>query len=140
MTHEPERRLDLRLVPADAPADSQVLDDIIRLIQQGIVTAPASAPQISVGSEFRQPTPDEQNLVSEVVAPIKHRIEQASQDSQAAVEKRAALAATPGSEQQLADEARRAAEYVVAAVQRAILRGVKVQVPTPPSAGSSAVS
>ena len=35
MTPDPARELALTLLPADGPADPQVLDDLIRLIRQG---------------------------------------------------------------------------------------------------------
>jgi hypothetical protein len=139
MADEAKLKLGMRLSPANGVPDPVILDDIIRLVRQGILTAPKQAPQIADPLEFRPPDEGEEE-VRALESRIRSRIQKASVESQAAVEKRTALAATPGSEQQLADEARRAAEYVVAAVQGAILRGVKVQVPTAPGAGPSAVS
>jgi hypothetical protein len=129
---DPDRKLEYRVVPADAPPDHQVLDDLIRLVRQGIATASDKYPQVSDGSGFRTPDPGDQRDLGSVEAKVKHRIEQASQESQAAVAERAKLAARPDSDQKLADEARKAAELVVSAVQRALLRGVRVQVPPDP--------
>jgi hypothetical protein len=120
--------LELRLSPVNGAPDPIILDDIIRLIQQGIHTAPKQAPQVADPPEF--PPPDDENEEARaLVSNIRSRIQKASAESQASVDKRAAVASTPNSEQQLAEESRRAAEYVVAAVQRAILRGVKVRLP-----------
>ncbi|HUR54126.1 MAG TPA: hypothetical protein VMZ71_08340 [Gemmataceae bacterium] len=127
-----EKQLDLRLVPAEGPPDPQVLDDIIRLIKQAVVTLPKDAPQLAAEGELRPPTPDEQPEVNAAEAKIKHRIEQASRESQAFVEKRAETAVQPDGEQKLAEESLKAARRVVSAVQRAILRGVAVRVPEPP--------
>ena len=135
MADDPDRRLDYRLVPADGPADSQVLDDLIRLVRQGIATAPKDAPKVGDGAGFRPPEADERRDLGGVEAKIKHRIEQANWDSQTAVEQRAELVAQPDADEKLASEARRAAELVVAAVQRALLRGVRVEVPGEPPAG-----
>jgi len=131
MADDARLKLDLRLVPITGTPDPVIFDDIIRLIQQGIVTAPKEAPQITDAPKFQPP--EEGNAEARaLISNIRTRIEKASAESQAAVDKRAAIAATPNSEQQLTDEARRAGEYVVAAVQRAILRGVKVRVPDGP--------
>ena len=132
MADDPDRMLEYRVVPADAPPDHQVIDDLIRLVRQGITTASDQYPQVPDGSGLRKPCPDEQRDLTPVEAKIKHRIEQASQDSQAAVAERVKLAAQPDADQKLADEARKAAELVVSAVQRALLRGVRVQVPADP--------
>jgi hypothetical protein len=124
-------RLDLRLVPADdRPADPVVLDDIVRLIRQAVVTAPEEAPKVTEPAEgFRQPSADENRDLRSLESRIKNRIEQASAESQAVIEKRAETAKQPDGEPRLKDEALRAAEQVVSAVQRAILRGVAVRVP-----------
>ena len=127
MADDARFKLELRLSPVNGAPDPLILDDIIRLIQQGILTARKDAPQITDPLEFHSPAPGNEEARA-LVSNIRSRIEKASAESQAAVDKRAAVAATPDSEQPLADEARRAAEYVVAAVQRAILRGVKVRV------------
>src|SRR5262249_43264968 len=122
MANEPEIELRLRLIPAEGPADPQVIDDLIRLIQQGVVTAPTQAPQITGDANLREPTDDEKRDLSNIVVQVKHRIEQASKDSQEAVAKRNELAKQPDGEAKLREEALLAAEQVVAAVQRAILQ------------------
>jgi hypothetical protein len=128
MTHDPDRRLELRLVSAERPADPQVLDDLIRLIRQGLATAPRQVPQVSDGTWFRRPTEEERKDLVEHESRIKHRIEQ-EPDSHDTLAKRSELTAQPDHEQKLAEETRRAAEYVVAAVQRALNRGVAVRIP-----------
>ena len=137
MANEPEIELRLRLVPAEGPADPQVIDDLIRLIRQGVATAPKQFPQISTDAELRDPTDDEKRDLSNVAAQVKHRIEQASEGSQEAVAKRNELAKQPDGEAKLREEALAAAEQVVAAVQRAILQGVLPRVPEdrPPPTG-----
>lgn len=127
-----ELQLDLRLVPADAPPNPQVLDDIVRLIQQAIATLPKDAPQLVVERPLDSPAAAERTETNAAEAKIKHRIEQASRESQALVEKRAETAALPDGEQKLAEESLKAAQNVVSAIQRAILRGVAVSVPEPP--------
>lgn len=134
MADDPARKLELRLVPADgAPPDAQVFDDLVRLIRQGIATAPKQYPQISNGSGFRPPTDEEKRDLSAVEAQIKHRIDDASKASEADVAKRAETAKLPDADQRLADEALAAAQLVVAAVQRALIQGVKVTAPDPDS-------
>lgn len=133
MSDAAERELGLRLVPADAPPDPQVLDDLIRLIKQGNVTAPKDVSRVVVETELRPPTTEEQSEVNAVEAKVKHYIEQASRDSQAAVDKRAETAALPDGEQKLAEESLAAAQAVVAAVQRAMIRGIAVRVPDAPA-------
>ena len=137
MANEPEIELRLRLVPAEGPADPQVIDDLIRLIQQGVATAPKQAPLIATDTELHEPTEDQKRDLSNVVVQVKHRIEQASNDSQEAVAKRNELAKQPDGEAKLREEALAAAEQVVAAVQRAILQGVLPRVPEdhPPATG-----
>jgi len=127
---DPDRKLEYRLVPADAPPDHQVLDDLIRLVRQGIATASDKYPQVSEGSGFVEPTdrPDLGQMKIEII----RRIDQASSESRAAVAERAKVAAQPDADQKLAEEARKAAELVVAAVQRALIRGVRVRVPDDP--------
>lgn len=119
-------KLDLRLVPAEGEPDPALLDDLVRLVRQGIVTAPKDIPQVSTAGEFHPPADNSQN---DLEAKITHRIEQASQASQAAVAKRAEIAAQPDGEDQLAAEVLDAAREVVAAVQRAMIRGIAVRVP-----------
>jgi hypothetical protein len=126
MVEDAKLKLELRLVPIAGEPNAAVFDDLIRLIQQGIVTAPKDVPQVHTTGEFQLPTDNSQN---DLEAKIKHSIEQASADSRAAVEKRVELAAQPDGEAKLAAESLEAAQGVVAAVQRAIIRGVVVQVP-----------
>ncbi|HET6573980.1 MAG TPA: hypothetical protein VFG68_10290 [Fimbriiglobus sp.] len=138
MTHDPDRKLELRLVPADSPADPLVLDDLIRLIRQGLATASKEMPRVGDGPGFRPPTADERNTTADLEAKIKHRIEQ-DPDSHGSIAKRAELTSQPDHEQKLADEMRVAAEYVAAAVQSALLRGAEVRVPdaVPPTGDAS---
>lgn len=134
MPDDASLKLDLRLVPADdRPADPAVLDDIVRLIRQAVATTPRDAPAVGepVGG-FREPTAEETRNLRGLESKIKHRVEQASRESQAAAEKRAETAAQPDAGQKLAEESLRAAERLVAAVRRAILRGVAVRVPDDP--------
>jgi hypothetical protein len=128
MTHDPDRKLELRLVAVDSPADPQVLDDLIRLVRQGLATTSKDMPRVGDGPGFRPPTADERNTAADLEAKIKHRIEQ-NPDSHGSLARRAELTSQPDHEQKLADEVRKAAEYVAAAVQRALLRGVAVRVP-----------
>ena len=125
MADDARLKLDLRLSPAGEP-DPAVLDDLIRLIRQGVATVPPSAPKVADPGECRPPDPGELGGLEQAV---RSRIEQASAANQADVARRADLAAKPDAAPQLADEARAAAEQVVAAVQRAVLRGVAVRVP-----------
>jgi hypothetical protein len=121
-----KQKLDIRLVPAEGEPDAVLLDDLVRLIKQGIVTAPKDVPQVSAAGEFVAPTDNSQNALE---TRIKHRIEQASNASEADVAKRAEVAKQPDGEQKLAEESLVAAQNVVAAVQRAIIRGIAVNVP-----------
>lgn len=131
MDDDARLKLTFRLVPADGrPADPAVLDDIVRLIRQAVATAPKDAPRVAEPAEgFREPIGDETRDLRGLEARIETRIQQASAASQAAVEKRAELARQPDSREKLADEARVAAERVVAAVQRAVLQRVNVSSP-----------
>jgi hypothetical protein len=126
MSEDAKRKLDLRLVPAEGEPDAGLLDDLVRLIKQGIVTAPKDVLQVSTAGEFVAPPDNSQNALE---SKINHRIEQASEASKADVAKRAEVAVQPDGEHKLADEALAAAQNVVAAVQRAITRGIAVQVP-----------
>lgn len=126
---DPRVKLDLRLSPADGEPDPAVLDDLVRLIRQGLATVPTAAPRVADAPGWRAPDPAEAAGVRGLETRAKHRIEQASAASQADADRRAALAAQPDSTPQLADEARAAAEQVVAAVQRAVLGGLAVRVP-----------
>jgi hypothetical protein len=126
MAEDAKLKLELQLVPTEGEPNAALFDDLIRLIRQGIVTAPKDVTQVNISGEFHTPLDNSQN---DLEAKIKHRIEQASADSRAEVEKRAAIAAQPDGEVKLAAEALEAAQGVVSAVQRAIIRGVAVQVP-----------
>jgi hypothetical protein len=121
-------KLSLRLAPADdRPADPVVIDDIIRLIKQAVATVPKDSPAVTAPADgFHPPTGEE---LRELDTKTQHRIEQASAASRAAVEQRAETAAQPDGDQKLAAEALAAAERVVSAVQRAVLRNVAVRVP-----------
>lgn len=126
MPEDAKRKLDIRLVPAEGQPDPALLDDLVRLIEQGVLTAPKQAPQVSTAGEFVAPPDNSQNALE---TKIKHRIEQASNASEADVAKRAEIAKQPDGEAKLAEEALAAAQGVVAAVQRAIIRGVTIRVP-----------
>ena len=126
MPEDATRKLDIRLVPAEGEPDAALLDDLIRLIKEGVVTAPKQAPQVSTAGEFVVPPDNSQNALE---TRIKHRIEQASNASEADVAKRAETAKQPDGDAKLAEEALAAALNVVAAVQRAVIRGVAVRVP-----------
>ncbi len=126
MSEDAKQKLGIRLVPAEGEPDAALLDDLVRLIKQGVVTAPKQAPQVSTAGEFVAPPDNSQNALE---TRIKHRIEQASNASEADVAKRAAIAQPPDGEQKLAEEALAASQNVVAAVQRAIIRGVTIRVP-----------
>ena len=126
MPEDAKQRLDIRLVPAEGEPDAALLDDLVRLIKQGVLTAPKQAPQVSTAGEFTAPPGNSQNALE---TKIKHRIEQTSNASEAEVAKRAETAKLPDGEAKLAEESLAAAQGVVAAVQRAILRGITVRVP-----------
>lgn len=126
MPEDAKQKLDIRLVPAEGAPDAALLDDLVRLIKQGVLTAPKQAPQVSTAGEFTAPPDNSQNALE---TKIKYRIEQASAASMADVAKRAETAKQPDGETKLAEEALTAAQGVVAAVQRAILRGITVRVP-----------
>ena len=126
MPEDAKQRLDIRLVPAEGEPDAALLDDLVRLIKQGVLTAPKQAPQVSTAGAFTAPPDNSQNALE---AKVKNRIAQASAASMADVAKRAETANLPDGEAKLAEEALTAAQGVVAAVQRAIIRGITVRVP-----------
>jgi hypothetical protein len=128
MAEDAKLKLDVRLVPAEGKPDAALLDDLVRLIRQSVVTAPPQAEQPSTAGNFTAPPDNSQNALE---TKIKHRIAQASAESQAAVAKRAETAKQPDGEAKLAAEALEAAQQVVSAVQRAIIRGVAIRVPEP---------
>src|SRR5207248_2375582 len=76
MTNDTDRKLELRLVPAESPANPQMLDDLIRLVRQGLATAPKDVPQVGDGPGFRPPTEEERKATADLGGRIKHRIEQ----------------------------------------------------------------
>lgn len=118
-------KLGFRLVPVARPADAVVLDDIVRLIRQAAATAPKQAAVVSEpAGGFREPTEDESRTLRGLEAKIENRIQEASGASQSAVEKRAVTGDQP-------DASLKAAEALVGAVQRAIIRHVTVRVPDP---------
>ena len=127
MSDEAQIQLTLRLTPADdKPADPFVFDDIVRLIRQAIATAPKQVPTVMAPSEgFRKPTGEDEQHIRGLETRIEHRIEQASAASQAAVEKRLEVGNDP-------DQSLEAAQQVVSAVQRALLRSVVLRLPENP--------
>ncbi|MDB5311752.1 MAG: hypothetical protein JWO38_5954 [Gemmataceae bacterium] len=129
MADDPKLKLELRPGPADGPPDPAVLDDILKLVRQGVVTTSKQARQVSAGGGFHPLNDGEMRELRALTTTIEHRIEQASAASQMAVEKHAETAKQPDARQQLAAESLAGAEAVVAAVQRAILRGVAVRIP-----------
>lgn len=126
MAEDATRQLELRLVPAEGAPDAALFDDLVRLIQQGVATAPKQAPQVATTGSFIAPADKSQNALE---AKVCSRIDEASKASEAAVAKRAEVAQRPDGDTQLADEALAAAQDVVAAVQRMLLRGIAVRVP-----------
>ena len=131
MADHAELKLTLRLVPADdRPANPIVLDDIVRLIRQALVTAPKDSPQIIEPAEgFREPNGDENRTITSLVSKIESRIQQSSAASQAAVERRARTANEPDGQEKLRAETLDSAARVVSAVLGAILKRVRVSVP-----------
>jgi hypothetical protein len=127
---EAELKLTLRLVPADdKPADPLVLDDIVRLILQAQAPLPAESPRVVPPTEGFRPAGDADRAARGLESKIKHRIEQDSAASQAAIEERARFAQEPDGKQKLAEKSLAAAQRVVSAVQAAILRRTTVRVP-----------
>ncbi|MFO0848525.1 MAG: hypothetical protein U0871_08215 [Gemmataceae bacterium] len=137
MADNPDRKLTFNLVPASSVADPQVLDDLIRLVRQGLALPVTGTPAVATDTPFRSPDQSEARSLSEVEARVKHRIEQASRDSQADVDQRAELAKQPDASDKLAEESRRAAELVVSAVQRLMLHGIRPAVPGEPESAPS---
>ncbi|HVL12720.1 MAG TPA: hypothetical protein VM529_09150 [Gemmata sp.] len=126
MAEDAKLKLDVRLVPAEGEPDPALFDDLVRLIKQGIATAPKDVPQVTTAGEFHTPPDNSQNAIE---TRTKHRIEQASKASEADVTKRAETAKLPDGEQKLAEESLAAAQNVVAAVQRALIRGITIRIP-----------
>ncbi len=125
-------KLQLRLSPAEGEPNAALLDDLIRLVKQAVATPPVPVTETPV-AEFHHPTDDEQNTLAGLESKIKHRIEQASAESRQQVEQRAALIQQPDGDQKARDAALMAAQQVVGAVHRAMLRGVIVSTPEPTS-------
>lgn len=124
-------KLLFRLTPSEGEPDAALLDDLIRLVKQAVATPP-TADIVPVSSDFHPPTDDERKALAGLDSQIKHRIEQASADSRSLVEQRSALLHQPDGEQQSREAALLAAQQVVSAVHRAMLRGVIVNTPSNP--------
>ena len=124
-------KLELRLVPVSGEPDAALLDDLIRLVKQANATPPVE-PTVSPPGEFHRPTDDERKTLTGLESKIKHRIEQSSAESRQQVEQRAALVQQPDGEQMAREAALLAAQQVVSAVHRAVLRGVVVNTPSTP--------
>ena len=71
MSEDAKQKLDIRLVPAEGAPDAALFDDLVRLIKQGVLTAPKQAPQVSTTSEFVAPPDNSQNALE---TKTKHRI------------------------------------------------------------------
>lgn len=130
MTEPATMKLELRLAPTAGEPNAEVLDDLVKLIRQAVATAPPDSPDASTEDGFRSPEPDEQKSLRGLESRIKHRIEQAVGTSEKLIGQREAVTAQPDATAKLADEAVHAANAVVAAVQRAKLRGVIVTTPS----------
>jgi hypothetical protein len=125
MSHDSAVGLLLQLTPAEGEPDAQLLDDLILLVKQAVATFPKQADPPAV----RPATDEERPSLIGLESKIKHHIEQASAASRTLVKQRAALAQQPDADAKLAEEARQKAQQVVAAVQRAMMRGVHVRIP-----------
>lgn len=125
-------KLRFRLTPSEGEPDAALLDDLIRLVKQAVATPPTAVIE-SVSGDFHPPTDDVRKALAGLDSQIKHRIEQASAESRQLVEQRAALVQQPDGEQKARDGALAAAQQVVSAVHRAMLRGVIVSTPEPTS-------
>lgn len=121
-------KLQLRLTPVEGEPDAALLDDLIRLVKQAVATPPAPVTETPAG-EFHPANDEEQKALAGLESKIKHRIEQASAESRQQVEQRAELVQQPDGEQKARDAALVAAQQVVSAVHRAMLRGVIVTTP-----------
>jgi hypothetical protein len=126
------QKLQMRLTPAEGEPDAALLDDVIRLVKQAVATPPATVSAAATG-EFYPPTDEERKSLTGLESKIKHRIEQASAESRALVTQRAELLQQPDGEQKAREAALIAAQQVVSAVHRAMLRGVVVNTPEPTS-------
>jgi hypothetical protein len=122
-------KFEIRLAPTEGEADPVLIDDILRLIRQAIATASPQVEVPAMNGEFTKPDEEEQQSLRQLDSSIKHRIEQASAESRTLVEARAAKAAQPVSEAEIAEESIDAAANLVSAVQRAMIRGLRITVP-----------
>lgn len=119
-------KLEFRLAPSSGEPNAEVLDDLVKLVRQAVATAPPDSPEIRVDAEFRPAEGEERNLVR-IIGQIDLA---AAAVSPKLIDQREATSSQPNGAEKLATEATRAAEAVVAAVQRARLRGVIVTVPS----------
>jgi hypothetical protein len=119
-------KLELRLTPSSGEPNAEVLDDLVKLVRQAVVTAPPDSLKIQTEGEFVPPEGEQEKSLRGLESRIKYRIEQAAGASQMLIEQREATSGQPDGAAKLAAEATFAAQAVVAAVQRARLRGVAV--------------
>ncbi|QEL13726.1 hypothetical protein [Limnoglobus roseus] len=126
MSNDDALGLTLQLVPSEGEPDAQLLNDLIRLVKQAIVTFPHSMPSVPA---MRPADDAERQPLLGLESKIKHHVEQASAASRTLVEQRAVAAQQPDADAELAEESRKKAQQVVAAVQRAIMRGILVKIP-----------
>ena len=125
-------KLQFRLTPVEGEPDAALLDDLIRLVKQAVATPPVTGIEAPAG-EFHPPTDEERKTLTGLESKIKHRIEQASAASRQQVEQRAELIQQADGEQKAREAALIAAQQVVGAVHRAMLRGMIVTTPEPTS-------
>ncbi len=123
-------KLEFRLAPSSGEPNSEVLDDLVKLVRQAVATAPPDSSRIEADGEFRPAEGEEERSLRGLESRIKHRIEQGAGASQKLIEQHESLTHQPDGAATLTAEATRAAEAVVAAVQRARIRGVIVTVPS----------
>lgn len=129
MIDDSDIKLTLQLTPAEGEPDPQLLDDLIRLVKQAILTSPQ---QIPSGGDFESPSESNGKPLLGLESKIKHHIEQASAASRTLVEQRVALAQQPDADAKLAEDSRQKAQQVISAVQRAMMRGINVTIPDSP--------
>jgi len=123
-------KLEFRLAPSSGEPNSEVLDDLVKLVRQAVATAPPDSSRIEADGEFHPPEGEGERSLRGLESRIKHRIEQGAGASQKLIEQRETLTHQPDGAAILAAEATRAAEAVVAAVQRARIRGMVVTTPS----------
>jgi hypothetical protein len=119
-------KLALRLAPSQGEPDHQLLDDLIRLVKQAVVTSPK---QLSAEGEFHRPNDEEKKTVLSSETKIKHNIEQASADSRPLVEQRALLTQQPDAAEKLSEESLAKSQKVISAIHTAMLRGINISIP-----------